>query len=276
MAPSNFPGPVTLYTIGYAALKYPSLPPAPVNVPLGDQVGLLQHQLPHAQNHQIAQLASQYLNALLTYQTSSDPALHDPSTPQYYFSTAICLLNFLNTSPDVCKRIASHPTLLHDVVEKLLANDVVEKMKAVPRPGGANFPAATFDDDFGSLLQFLSTVLLYIDDPSSVHERFQDLIPKLRAWKREFRGSRVRTISNAADRLVGQIQGTDATMLKLIRGMQDSSLVCGVQSCGVRGAAGLTVCGTCKIQRYCGREHQKADWKFHKHICDKGLVEPED
>ncbi len=273
MAPPNFPNGMSLYTIGFAALKYPALPPPPVNVPLGNQVGALQYQPPAAQNHQIAQIASQYLNALMEYQTSDEPTLHDPSLPQYYFSTAVCLLNFLTTSPDVCKRVAAHPTLLNSIIEKLLAPDFVDKMKGVPRPGGVQFPAATFDDDFGSLLQFLSTLLLYRSEMETLHPQIKELIPKLRTWKQTYRNSSVRTISNAAERLVGQIQGMDPTMIAAMRTMQEESLVCGVASCRVRGASHLTVCGVCRIQRYCGREHQKMDWKYHKHICNKGLQE---
>lgn len=76
---------------------------------------------------------------------------------------------------------------------------------------------------------------------------------------------------------MGQIENKEEEriMYEMMRGMQDNSLVCGVVGCGVRGKAGLTVCNGCKVQRYCGREHQKKDWKWHKLICAKGLVEPE-
>lgn len=274
MAPPTFPNGMSLYTIGFAALKYPALPPPPINVPLANQVGVLQRQPPAAQNHMVAQIASQYLPVLLEYQTSDASALHDPSLPQYYFSTAICLLNFLNMNPDVCKRIAAHPTLLNNIIEKLLAPDFVDGMKSVQRPGGAHFPAATFDDDFGSVLQFLSTMLLYRDEMAALHPRINELIPKLRVWKQTYRHSSVRTISRAAERLVDQIQGMDPTSIAMMRSMQDQALVCGVSSCRVGGASRLTACGGCRIQRYCGREHQKLDWKYHKHICNKGLQEP--
>ncbi|KAF4624757.1 hypothetical protein G7Y89_g13411 [Cudoniella acicularis] len=224
MAPPIFPNGMTLYTIGFAALKYPALPPPPVNVPLTNQVGALQHQPQDIQNHQVAQIASQYLTALIEYQTSDEPTLHDPSLPQYYFSTAICLLNFLNASPDVCKCIAAHPTLVNNIVEKLLAPEFLDGMKSVQRPGGAHFPPATFDDDFGSLLQFLSTLLLYRDGMEALHPRIEELIPKLRTWKQTYRNSRTKTISAAAERLVEQIQGMDPTMIAMMRTMQEQSL----------------------------------------------------
>jgi hypothetical protein len=265
---------MSLYTIGFAALKYPALPPPPVNVPLGNQVGALQHQPRAAQNHIVAQIASQYLAVLLEYQTSDDSALHDPSSPQYYFSTAICLLNFLTASPDVSKRIAAHPTLVNSIIEKFLVPDFLDGMKGVHRPGGAFFPAVTFDDDFGSILQFLSTMLLYTDEMETLHPRIKELVPKLRIWKRTYRHSSVRTISSAAERMVEQIEGMDPTMIAMVRGMQEQNLVCGISLCKVEGAKHLTVCGVCRIQRYCGREHQKMDWKYHKHICNKGLQEP--
>lgn len=269
MAPPNFPNGMTLYTIGYAALKYPALAPPPVNVPLGNQVGVLQYQPPKAQSQIVAQIASQYLDALLEYQTSDEPSLHDPSLPQYYFSTALCLLNFLNMNPDVCQRIAAHPGLVNGIVEKLLMPNFTENMKKVQRMGGA-----TFDADFGSLLQFLSTMLLYADKIEPQHPRIKELIPTLRAWKVTYRNSPVKTISRAAERLVGQIEGMDTMMLEGMRGMQEESLTCGNSSCNVTGKSRLTACGACRIQRYCGKEHQKMDWKYHKHICNKGLCEP--
>lgn len=70
MAPPEIPNGITLHTIGFAALKYPALPPEPVDVPLGNQVGVLQRQPPTSSNHVIAQIDSQYLDALLEYQTS--------------------------------------------------------------------------------------------------------------------------------------------------------------------------------------------------------------
>lgn len=30
---------------------------------------------------------------------------------------------------------------------------------------------------------------------------------------------------------------------------------------------GAKRCGRCKVVAYCGREHQKLDWKLHKEIC---------
>lgn len=272
MAPPSLPNGLTLYDVGFAALRYPEL--APIGVPLGNIVGAMQHVPPSQQNHMIAQIASQYLTALLEYQASEEPSLHDPSLPQYYFSTALCLLNFLTTSPDVCKRVAAHPTVLNDVIEKLLAPDFVDRMKAAPRSGGPMFPPAKFDDDFGSLLQFVSTILLYRAEITALHPRIDELIPKLNEWKRTYRNSSCRTIKNASERLVEQIRGMDPTMVAMMRRMQNSSLVCGVTTCRVDGVENLTFCNGCRIQRYCGRDHQKADWKYHKHICNKGLVEP--
>jgi hypothetical protein len=224
----------------------------------------------------ITQIASQYLNSLLVYQTSSSPSLADPNSPQHYVSTALILLNYLSINPDISKRLATHPLLLPNIITQLVEPDFVSRMKAVPRTThpGSTFPAPGFDADFGSLLQFVSTILLHVDDVSSLHPRIRELIPKLKGWKREFRGSSVKTISNAAERLVGQVEGMDIEMLKMMRGMQENHLVCGVVGCGVSGSE-LTVCKACRVQRYCGRDHQKADWKYHKHICDKGLVEPE-
>ena len=237
------------------------------------QVGLLQYVRDGRQDQMIAQIASKYLTALLAYQSSDDPVLNDPSSPQYWFSTALCLLNFLTTNPDVCVRIAQNERVVRDVVEKLLDPSVETKMRTVPRTAPPGIPPGTFEDEFGTLLQFLSTMLLYSTQIANPHPRLDELIPKLRIWQRTYRNSRVKTISNASERLISQIQGMIPDMIAGMRQMQATSLVCGFERCGKR--KDLTACATCKIQRYCGREHQKKDWKFHKLICDKGLVEDE-
>lgn len=46
-------------------------------------------------------------------------------------------------------------------------------------------------------------------------------------------------------------------------GMARMVLVCAV--CDKR--EGAKVCQRCKVSAYCGKEHQKADWKAHKKIC---------
>jgi hypothetical protein len=41
-----------------------------------------------------------------------------------------------------------------------------------------------------------------------------------------------------------------------------------VVSCNICGKSDKTLkCGQCKVVAYCGKEHQKADWKVHKRIC---------
>ncbi|RFU24591.1 hypothetical protein B7463_g11746, partial [Scytalidium lignicola] len=41
-----------------------------------------------------------------------------------------------------------------------------------------------------------------------------------------------------------------------------------IMSCNVCGKTeGIKRCAQCKAVAYCGREHQKADWKAHKKIC---------
>ena len=43
--------------------------------------------------------------------------------------------------------------------------------------------------------------------------------------------------------------------------MQDLVLVCDLLGCPVDGSESLTLCSGCRIQGYCGMEHQKADWR---------------
>lgn len=66
----------------------------------------------------------------------------------------------------------------------------------------------------------------------------------------------------------------DPFLISEMRKMQAQSLCCGKVGC--RKKEGLIACGKCRIQRYCGQEHQKGDWKYHKKICVKGLVESEE
>lgn len=86
-------------------------------------------------------------------------------------------------------------------------------MKGVTRLGGGHFPAALFDDDLGTLLQFLSTIFLYRAEMESVHPHIQELIPKLKAWKQTYRPSPTRTIGTASERLVMQIEGMAPAMI---------------------------------------------------------------
>ncbi|XP_076817099.1 programmed cell death protein 2-like isoform X1 [Clavelina lepadiformis] len=37
--------------------------------------------------------------------------------------------------------------------------------------------------------------------------------------------------------------------------------------CHVCGLAGTKTCSQCKVINYCGKEHQRIDWKFHKPFC---------
>ena len=70
-----------LYSIGFVTLRYPHLAPE-FPVPMGNIIGALQHQPMSAQNHQVAQIASQYIDEFIAYQIGDDPLLHDKSSPQ--------------------------------------------------------------------------------------------------------------------------------------------------------------------------------------------------
>lgn len=151
--PSIYPQGMSLRSIGYAALKYPELSPE-LPIPVGNQIGVLQRVAVDEQNHMVAQIGSQYLPAFLSYQTSDDPYLHNPNDAQYYFSSVLNVLNFLTGNPDICVRIAKERKTTHDVVEKLLDPDIEKNMKPCERLMGARF-----EDDLGSMLQFVSTNL---------------------------------------------------------------------------------------------------------------------
>lgn len=212
-----------------------------------------------------------FSSAFFAFQSGDDALLNDKKSSQYYFSTVLVVLNFLTTSPDVCIRIARHPTILNAVIEKMLSPTFEEDMKASDRsaPGGSQ--PNTFDSDFGTLLQFISTLLLYQSELTSLHPKIKDLIPLCKTWRVKYKKSPVRTISNASDRLVTQIEGMAPILIKQMREMQAASLCCGQLGC--KNTEGLIACARCRIQRYCGQEHQKSDWKYHKKICVKGLEE---
>lgn len=212
----------------------------------------------------MAQVASQYLNTLLEYQYSDALHLHDPTNAQYYFSDPLALLNWLSSQPDTALRLAKHPRLVSDLVEKLLDPDVEKKMIACERRWGG-----TFEADLGLLLQFLSTLLLRsesIDD--SVIPRIQELLPILRGWQRKYRD---KYIGKVSERLGDQIEKPDPATASLVKAGQNDYLVCGYILCGNK--KDMNACASCRIQRYCNVDHQKADWKNHKKICNKGLVD---
>lgn len=79
-------------------------------------------------------------------------------------------------------------------------------------------------------------------------------------------------MGKVSDRLVDQIASPDPAMGMMVRGAQVNQLLCGYTGCG--NSKDMELCGACKLQRYCSTEHQKKDWKYHKRICNKGLVEP--
>ena len=59
----------------------------------------------------------------------------------------------------------------------------------------------------------------------------------------------------------GQGQGAE-------EGAGRSGNVMEVLPCKVCGETEKTMkCARCKVVAYCGKEHQKADWKVHKKIC---------
>ena len=257
---------MTLHSIGYAALNYPDLPEE-LPVPLMNQLGALQHSPPKpTQARAMAQVASQYLPTLLEYLSSDAPVINDQSSAQYYCSAAYALTNWLTSNPDVAARVAKEQKLFTATIDKLLLPDIVEKMKACSR----NPAETTFEADFGSMMQFVSTLLLYPENlPTPPHPRINELVPMLRGWSRKYMGGYIGTVS---DRLADQIASPDPITSMIVRGAQVDQLLCGYSGCSK--STGMELCGACKLQRYCCTEHQKKDWKYHKHICNKGLVAP--
>lgn len=39
------------------------------------------------------------------------------------------------------------------------------------------------------------------------------------------------------------------------------------KSTEIKNTSTLLMCNKCKLIFYCGKEHQKIDWKYHKHFC---------
>lgn len=83
----------------------------------------------HSCTHTVTQVVSLYLDTLIDYQTGDDAALHDSSLPQYYFLIALCVLNFLNTNPDVCRRVAARPALACVLAGRLLDPGFIEGIR---------------------------------------------------------------------------------------------------------------------------------------------------
>lgn len=262
MASNLYPQSMSLHTIGYAALKYPELPPE-LPIPFGNQLGVMQRTPLSSQIRSMSQIASQYLPALLEYQYSDNPLLRDPKSSQYYCSDAFLLVNWLTSNPDVATRVAKHPQLAHDIIERLLNPTIEADMKACTWSSGT-----TWDAGLGSMLQFVSTILLWHDSQEPVHPRIKELVPKFKAWNRTYRE---KFISKVSDRLADQIASPEALDLGMVKASQKEHLVCGYILCGNK--KDMNACGQCRIQRYCSTDHQKKDWKNHKKICCKGLAE---
>lgn len=145
----------------------------------------------------MAQVASQYLPTLLEYLSSDAPVINDPSSAQYYAGAAFSLVNWMTSNPDVAARVAKEQKLFTSTVDKLLLPDIEEKMKACSRP--PNEP--TFESDFGSMMQFVSTIFLYSEHlPSPPHPQLSELVPKLRVWDRKYKG---KFVGKVADRVAG-------------------------------------------------------------------------
>ncbi|TVY33613.1 hypothetical protein LSUB1_G007670 [Lachnellula subtilissima] len=260
MAAKLYPQGMTLHSIGYAALKYPELPPE-LPIPLGNQLGVLQRTPLPIQIRIMAHVASQYLPALLEYQYSDAPHLHDPTSSQYWCSDAFTLINWLTSNPDAAVAVAKHPSLFADTFSKLLNPNILTEMKACTRVGGASFEA-----DFASMLQFVSTILLRKEHlPSPPHPQLQDLVPKLKAWKRKYGGQ---FIGRVSDRLADQIKSPDNADFAMVMSAQNQNLVCGFVGCEEK--MNLNACARCKMQRYCRQAHQKSDWGFIRKYVRRG------
>lgn len=253
----TYPDGVSLYQVGFAALRYPELAPG-FPIPLSNLIGGLQRTPIPIQQRSIAQLGSQYLQTLLEYQYSDAPALHDPSSDQYYFSSAMQLLNYLSGNPDIAEQMYKHPNLLRDTIEKVLLPDIEEKIT---------------EASLGSALQTISTLLLQDTDCTAKQDypRLKDLEARLKLWKRKYRGKYIAKVSERLldDQLKQPNRLMNQMMIKVIR----EQLRCGYTACN--NNCDMSLCGGCRVQRYCCQEHQKKDWKWHKMICKKGLVEPD-
>lgn len=134
----------------------------------------------------VTPIASQFLTTLIEFQCSDDAQLNAPSSPQYYFSTALCVLEYLSCNVDVVKRIAAHPTLMHRVIDRLLQPDFETGMRAAyPKPVPP-FSPTPFDEHFCKYLNFILVIMLY-QYPEVMHPRFRELEPKLLGWTRKYR-----------------------------------------------------------------------------------------
>lgn len=130
------------------------------------------------------------------------------------------MINYLTSNPGGTIRVAKYPKLLHDVIEKVLDPDIEKNMKACERVGGA-----TFEADFGCMLQFISTLLLRSEHfpVNPPHPRLLELIPLLKVWKRTYKG---RYLSKVSDRLIDQIEKPANPDHKVVLSIQN--LKCGM------------------------------------------------
>jgi hypothetical protein len=68
-------------------------------------------------------------------------------------------------------------------------------------------------------------------------------------------------IQDLMAKITAEVQGVDGRAGKLRSAVE-------ILPCKVCGELEKTKrCGRCKVVAYCGKEHQKADWKEHKKVC---------
>lgn len=255
--PVQYPQGITLHSLGYAALKSPELAPE-LPIPFSTQLGVLQRSPMEAQQRMMAQIGSQYLPALLEHECGNDAASDlSASSGAPRFSDAMTLINYLSSNPDIAGHLWKHPTIFQNILDKLLIPEI---------------DTIWSENSLGSALQFISTLLIQDSEEKAmtVYPGLKELPPHLRTYLRKYRGKYVAKVS---ERLKDQLKSANPTMKKMILEVTRSQLRCGYVMCS--NNEDMRLCGSCGVQRYCCPEHQKKDWKFHKTICIKGLVENE-
>ncbi|KAH8590916.1 hypothetical protein B0O99DRAFT_285062 [Bisporella sp. PMI_857] len=187
---------------------------------------------------------------------------------KYWCPEALYLLNFLVMNPDVAKIVAQQGRILEGVVDKLCENNLIKKMaESVPK---RKLETATAINDITWMVIFVRRVLLfpYYIANITIFDKYPLLLKNLEQWQAGHVGS---VLAAEALRLQHTIERPEDYTIRNVREGTERSLMCGYKKCGYK--IFMEKCARCMVQRYCSTEHQKKDWKYHKHYCDIGLVD---
>jgi len=135
----------------------------------------------------------------------------------------------------------------------------------------ANTTVVSYDmqESIAELCQFLATMLMLQSHSALSQEDLSAVTVKLQRWSREYRHT---FAEDTCSRALMLLAPTGANQAKKMLANVSKQLNKGTNNCMVclderSTKQELLQCSRCKTVRYCGTQHQRADWPSHKKIC---------